>query len=131
MELVIKAVAGVLVCVVLGLIISKQSKEYTLLLTMAMCCVIGTFVFSYLQTIVVFIQKLRLIGVFSTDILNILLKSTGIVILSEITSLICADAGNAALGKMIQLLASVVILCLALPLFEQLIELLEDILSAI
>ena len=64
-------------------------------------------------------------------LIAILLKAVGIGILSEITCMICTDSGNAALGKVIQFLTSAVILWLCIPLFTQLIELIEGVLGAV
>ena len=49
----------------------------------------------------------------------------------EITSLICTDAGNAALGKSVQILATCGILWLSIPLFTSLIDLLNKILGEV
>jgi hypothetical protein len=43
--------------------------------------------------------------------------------------MVCADAGNASLGKVLQILASAVILWLSLPVFTALIELIQKILG--
>ena len=131
MEIVLKAAAGALISVVLGLVVTRHSKESALLLTVAVCCMITAAMLTYLSPALEFFQKLKLIGNLDSDILSILLKSTGIALLSEITSLICTDAGNAALGKVLQLLAAVVILWLSIPLLNRLIDLLENILVSV
>jgi hypothetical protein len=45
--------------------------------------------------------------------------------------MICSDAGNASLGKSVQLLGSSVVLYLALPVFRALIELVQGILEGV
>ena len=60
---------------------------------------------------------------------EILMKSTGIGIITEIANLVCKDAGNESMGKSMQLLGTAVILYLSLPLFQTLIELLQKILG--
>ena len=131
MDIILKAAAGALISVVLGLVLSKHSKESALLLTVAVCCMIAAATLSYLSPALDFFQKLKIIGNLDPDILSVLLKSTGIALLSEITGLICVDAGNAALGKVLQLLAAAVILWLSIPLLNRLIELLENILVSV
>jgi hypothetical protein len=54
------------------------------------------------------------------------MKYVGIVLLAEIIGHICTDAGNAALGKTVQLLATTAVLWLSLPLFSKLMELIEQ-----
>ena len=58
-----------------------------------------------------------------------MLKAVGIGVISEIAVLICQDSGNAALGKGLQLLATIVVLWLALPLMQGLLELVQKILG--
>lgn len=45
--------------------------------------------------------------------------------------MVCTDAGNASLGKAVQLLGTAVILWLSLPLFKALVELLQSILGEV
>lgn len=131
MENFLKASAVVLLSVVLGLILAKQNKDISLLLTMAVCCIVAVAALSYLHPVIDFFRKLMQIGQLDSELLTILLKAVGIGLLSEITVLICADSGNAALGKAIQILATAVILWLSLPLLDNLLELIEKILEAV
>lgn len=128
MSIFLKATAGVLMTVVLCLTLSKQTKDLSALLTMAVCCMVVTAAITYLEPVVGFFEKLQSIGNLDSDMLRILFKAVGMGLLAEITALICSDAGNAALGKALKLLASAVILWISIPLFNSLIELVEDIL---
>lgn len=131
MDVFLKTAAAVLVTVVLYLTVSKQGKDISVLITVAGCCFILFAVMSYLKPIVAFIEKLKTIGGLDSDLVHVLLKAVGIGLISEITGLICTDAGNASLGKTLQILSGAVILWISLPIFEQLLELLENILGAI
>lgn len=130
MELLLKSAVGALIATVLGLVLGKYSKESAILLSIAACCMIAVSVVRYLEPSLDFIEKLQTLGAMDYNILEILLKSTGIAILSEIVVLICNDAGNSALGKTLQLLATSVILWLSLPLLNTLITLIENILMS-
>ena len=61
--------------------------------------------------------------------IEILMKATGIGIVTEIANMVCKDAGNESMGKSMQLLGSAVILYLSMPLFQVLIDLLQKILG--
>ena len=115
--------AAVLLTVILVLALGRQGKEAGLLLTLAVCCMVCVLALSYLRPVVEFIHQLQSIGQLDSAMLEILLKAAGIGLIGEIASLICADAGNAALGKALQLLSAAVILWLAIPLLTQLTEL--------
>ena len=49
--------------------------------------------------------------------------------IGDVAGLICADAGNAAMGKGLQFMAVAVILWLSLPMMNALLELIEGILG--
>ena len=131
MDLFLKTAAIILLAVVLGLTLAKQEKDLSLLMVMTVCCVAATTAMHYLKEILTFLEKLADIGHLNSDILNILLKSVGIGLLAEISANICSDAGNASLGRVLQMVSSVVILWLSLPLFSELIKLAEEILGSI
>lgn len=131
MDIFIKAVAGVLIATVVTLILSKQGKDYSILLVICVCCMVTAVALGYLEEIVEFLQLLQEKGNLNGDLIAILLKAVGIGILSEITCMICTDSGNAAMGKVVQFLSSAVILWLCIPLFTQLIELVESVLGAV
>ena len=61
--------------------------------------------------------------------LEILFKCVGIGLLAEISVLVCNDMGNASMGKTLQILATVVILWLSLPMLNSLLELMGRILG--
>lgn len=131
MVIFIKAVAAVLAALILHLMLSKQSKDFSLLLTLGVCCMIATAALQYFEPVIDFFDNLQTIANLDPDMLRIILRAVGIGLLSEITGTICADSGNAALGKTLQILASSVILWISLPLFNGLFELIEGILLEI
>ena len=128
MDEFIKAVAGVLITLVLYLMVSRQSKDLAAIAAAVACIMLAASAIHYLRPIISFFEQLQSIGRFDSQCVSILLRCVGIGILSEITSLICTDAGNAALGKTLQLTAGIVVLWISLPLFTKLIELIEGLL---
>lgn len=131
MDTFLKAAGGVLITVVLGLALAKQGKDISLLLTIAVCAMVVAAAATYLEPVIDFFQRLEDVGKLDGGMLQTLVKIVGIGLLAEITGLICTDAGNASLGKSIQILASAVILWMSIPLLTALLELLEEILGAI
>lgn len=131
MDVFFKAVAGILIAVVLGLALNKQGKDMSVLLTIAVCCMVMAGAISYLSSVVGFFHRLQSIGNLDPGMLEILLKAVGIGLLAEIACLVCTDAGNAALGKSLQILAAAVVLWMSVPLFSGLLELVEQILGEV
>ena len=127
MDYFIKAVSAALLAVILGIVLSKQGKDAALLITLAACAMVLMLAASYLQPIVELMRKLQELGGVDKGLLEILMKILGIGLLGEITSMVCDDAGNAAVGKTVQLLTTAVILWLTIPMIEQLLDLLQRI----
>ena len=131
MDIFLKSTAGTVVAVILYLILGKQGKDISILLSVAVCCMLAAAAIACLEPVIDFVDRLKTISNLDSQMFILVLRSVGIGILAEITSLICNDAGNAAMGKSLQLLAGGVVLWLSLPLFTQLIDLIEDVLKAI
>ena len=131
MDIFLKTSAGVILALILMLTLSKQGKDISLLLTIIVCAMVAGLAITYLRPVVDFLSRLQTIGNLDSQMFSVLLKAVGIGLIAELVNLICSDAGNASLGKGLQLLSTAVILCLSIPLFDELIELLDTILGAI
>ena len=131
MDAVLKVIFGALITVILGLTLRQQGKDVALLLSIAVCCMVIAAGISYLSPVLDFIRQLQENTGIDPQFVRILLKSVGIGLIAEIAGLICTDAGNAALGKTIQILSTAVILWLALPLMGALLELVRKIMEEV
>ena len=131
MELLFKAVAGVLIAVVLYYTIPGERKELSLLLSISVSCMVSITAFSFLRPVVEFLEHLQKVGKLDNDMFVILTKAVGIGLVCEITTLICKDFGNGALGKAVHFLSVSATLWLALPIFQELLNLFETILAAL
>ena len=129
MTLFFQSCGLVILCVILILALNGHSKDMALLLAMAASCMAALAAMQYLEPVIRFIRELEELGGLDADSVTALLKVVGIGILSEIAALVCRDAGNASLGKTVQLLGSTVILALTVPLFSALLELIQKILG--
>lgn len=129
MTLFLRVCATVLIAVVLVLSLKSHNKEIGTVLALAACCISAIAALTYLQPVLAFLKTLETLGGLDDHMVEILLKVTGIGIITEISNLVCKDAGNESMGKGIQLLGSTVILYLSLPLFDALIKLIQKILG--
>lgn len=125
----IRFAAVVLIGLVLSLVVGRQSKDMSLLLTLAVCVLVCVGAMGFLEPVVEFLRQIRRMGELDSEAVSILLKSAGIGLLSELAGLLCADAGENALGKALQILSSAAILWLSLPLFQQVLTLIEGVLA--
>ncbi len=131
MELFWKAAAAAMITSVLTLVLSKQQKDISLMLSMAVCAMGIGILASFLEPVMAFLRQLRDLGDLNGDMLVTLLKAVGIGLVSEIAAMVCADAGNGSLGKTLQMVGSGAILWLSLPVFETLMNLIQKILGEV
>ena len=124
-----KAAGAVLIAVVLGLSLGKQEKDFAVLLTLAVCCMVMAIAVSYLEPVLDFLRELEALGDLQGDMLGILLKAVGIGLVAEIAGMVWIDAGNGSLGKQLQMLGSAAILYLSIPIFSALLSLIQEILG--
>lgn len=125
----LQACGAMLLAVILMLALSSSTKELGVLLSLAACCMAALVAMNYLKPVMDFLGTLETLGGLDGTMVATVMKVTGIGIIAEIACLVCTDAGNAALGKSIQLMGTGVILWLSVPLFQAFLELLQSILG--
>lgn len=130
MDIFWKTTAVTLIVLVLGIGLAKQEKDLSVLLTIAVCCMTGMVAISFLAPVFDLLYELKSIALVHDDLVAALIKIVGIALVSELVSEICANAGNSALGKSLQLAASAAILSLAVPIFRTVFSIIQDILGA-
>ena len=126
-----QAAAWVLIACILGMVISGQNKAMATLLSLAVIAGILTLAVQFLNPVFSFLNQLQSVGNMDQELTGILMKITGIALISEISGMVCKDAGNASLGKSLQFFASAVILWLSIPVFQRLLLMVEEILGGI
>lgn len=131
MDLFWKTAGAVLLAVVLVPALEKTEKDFSVLLTMAVCVMGALAVMSYLEPVLDLLWQLRELGDLAGQTLQILLKALGVGLVAEIAGMICRDAGNGALAKTLQILASAVILFLSVPLLNGFLSLIQEILGQV
>lgn len=131
MDLFWKSAAAVLITVVIALALGKWESNITLMLSVAACSMVGMIAVSFLEPVMDLFRQLSAMSGLGKNTLAILLKILGIGFVTEIVSLICTDSGNSSLGKIMTFLSSSVVLWLSIPIINQLVDILKQILGAI
>lgn len=129
MDIVFRCAGAVLISTVVVTVLNRQNKDMATVLQMAVCAMLLLTAVNCLSPVLDFLSELEELGGFEPGLVEVLIKITGIALITEIASLICADAGNASLGKGLQMVAAAVILYLAIPAFTSLLKLLRDLLE--
>lgn len=117
----LKLCGVVLCCIVLTNVFKNIKSEYSLFIR------IGITVFISILSLSVFVPVFEYVDEITkgTDIyiyLPSLIKILGIVIISEITTDICNDAGESSIASKVSLFARAEILLLTLPLIKELFK---------
>ncbi len=122
-----KDTAAILITVILGLFIGRTEKDISVLLSMAVCCMAAAAAISYLEPVLDLLHRMESLGDLQDGMLSILLKAVGIALAAELAGMVCQDAGNGSLAKVLQTLGSAAVLSLSIPVFTHFLSLLEDI----
>lgn len=129
MELYWKCVAVCLVAAVLGLALEKQEKQFTVLLGLGTVLLVMLAAMTFFGPVLDFLDQLENLGQLPGELPQVLLKAAGIGIVGEMAAMVCADSQNSGLGKVLNLLTTVVILRLSLPVFQAMLDLIREILG--
>lgn len=131
MNVFLKAGGCVIVALILWLCLNKNSKEMAVLLSLAVCAGVLIAAMTLLEPVINFLSEIQRIGNLDNSLVSVVLKAVGIGVISEICVLVCKDAGNESVGKVLQMMATAVILWMSIPVFEKLLTLLDEILGAV
>lgn len=131
MDSFLQITGAVLLTVIVCICLDGQARLFASMLVMLVCALVLISGMRYLRQILQFLKSLSEMTGLEEVILTPLFKSLGIGILSEITVRICTDAGFGSLGKAIQFVTNGLIVCISLPVFQALIELLQKMMEAI
>ena len=129
MEAFWKAVAVIILTVILGVTIGKAEKDISVVLSVAACCIILIVALQYLEDVIAFIWRLTSTASAHSPLTDTMLKITGVALITELTVLISSDAGNSSLGKAVEILGNAAILFLAIPLFETFLTMIQEMMG--
>ena len=113
---------------VLTLTVRKQTPELGLLLSLAGCAAATLLIVPWLSELFSLIRELGEKAGVESDMLEPMWKVVGIGILTQITASVCADAGQTALSKLVELGGGLLALCAAGPLLRAMLALVEELL---
>lgn len=122
MEQFIQAAVIGVVTVVLTSLLKKSSRELALLLTLAACVVIALLLLQLARPVVEFLSRLRELAGLDKTLMSPMLKTLGIGLMTQICATVCCDAGETAIGNLVEVCGGVLALYVALPLLEAVID---------
>lgn len=129
MDLFWKTLGAALVSGILTMVLDRQSRDYSIMVTVAACGMMAIVAGKFLSPVLDYLGKLETLGDLRSDMLLELLKIFGIGMSGEMAATVCIDAGNSSLGKGIRFLSNAAILYLSIPIYASLTGLLVQILG--
>lgn len=123
--------AAALIGLILVLVVGRQSRDLGMLLSLAVCVLLALGAMEFLEPVLDLLNELKRLGELDGGAVGILLRCAGIGIISELAGLLCADAGEGAMGKALQICANAAILWLSLPLLRQVLTMIGEVLAKV
>lgn len=129
MQLEIVKIIGVgLVALILIIILKQYKPEFTIYASIIAGAIILLMVMDKLYSIINLLSNIsQKVGI-GNEFLKIILKITGIAILTEFAVSICKDSGESAIASKIDLGGKIIIISISIPIITALLELVISIL---
>ena len=128
MEEIIKIVGIGLIALVIVLILKQYRPEYTIYVSIFAGVLILTLTMSKISGIINLLKSISDKTYINKQFLGILLKITGVAIITEFAVSICIDAGEKAIASKIEIGSKVIIIAMSIPIISSLLELIVEIL---
>ena len=101
----------------------KAKPDMAALLNLAACAMAA------MGALGLFAPVVSLLGDLDRGSLTLLLKAAGVGLTAEIAGAVCADAGCGSLAKAVRLLGTAAMLCLSVPMLEELMEFVQEMIG--
>ena len=128
MEDLVKIIGIGLIALVIVIILKQYRPEYTIYVSIISGILILFLAMEKLSGIINLLQSISDKTYINKQFLGILLKITGIAIVTEFAVSICADAGEKAIATKIELGSKIIIDSMSIPIISSLLELIIEIL---
>lgn len=128
MEELIKIIGIGLISLVIIIILKQYRPEYAIYVSIIAGVLILFLVMEKLSGIISLLKSISDKTYINKQFLGILLKITGIAIITEFAVSICADAGEKAIATKIEIGSKVIIIAISIPIISSLLELIIEIL---
>lgn len=123
-----KIIAICLVGAVLTLLLEKSHPELAILLALSVCAGLLLFGLSRLGTVLSALKQLAQAGGLSSDLLQPLVKTVGIALVTRTGAELCRDAKQGAMASVVEMAGAFCAIIVSLPLLGTVWELLRGML---
>lgn len=116
------AVFGIVLIVAFGGILATRASHGSLILSVAACCVVFAALIPNVTSVLEMIENLCDAANVSSQSLTVVFRGIGICLVTRLSSGICYDMGQKALGETVEYFGQISVLLLALPMVAEFVE---------
>ena len=125
---IIKIIGISLIAIIIAVIIKQYKPEFAVYLSIATGVIILLICTNYLANIINLIEILANKVNINTQFIKILIKITGIAILTEFAVSICKDSGETAIASKTEIGGKIIIISMSMPIIQALISTITKVL---
>jgi stage III sporulation protein AD len=128
MSEVVKIIGIGMIALIIIIIVKQYRPEFAIYISIISGILILLISLQKMGEIVILIQNISQKAGINGKFLSILLKITGIAILTEFAVSVCKDSGESAIASKIEMGSKVIIISMSVPIISSLLELMINIL---
>ena len=129
MDLMVKVAAGAITAAVLGVVLRKNTPELALLLALAAGLWMVALVADGLGAVVALMEELTSLAGLSEELLEPVVKTVALSILTRLTAEVCTSAGEGGVAAFVETAGTVLALVVALPLVRAVVLMMTEMLK--
>ena len=129
MDLMVKVAAGAITAAVLGVVLRKNTPELALLLALAAGLWMVALVADGLGAVVALMEELTSLAGLSEELLEPVVKTVALSILTCLTAEVCKSAGEGGVAAFVETAGTVLALVVALPLVRAVVLMMTEMLK--
>ena len=124
---IVKIIGVGLIALIISVIIKQYRPEFAMYVSIIAGTIILFLIIDKISGIITLLTNLSKKTGINSQYLNILLKITGIAILTEFAVSICKDSGESAIASKIDLGGKVIVISMSIPIISALLEIIIKI----
>lgn len=109
--------------------VKKTNPDFGMLVGICGCGAAAFLILELARPVIDFSADLVSVASMEDSLLSPLLKTVGVGLLTQISSAVCTDAGEAALAKLAELGGSILCVCVSLPLMSEVLKLIQEMIG--
>ena len=119
---IIKIIGVGLIALIIIIIVKKYRPEFTMYVSVAAGIIILLLVMDKLSAIINLLTNLANRTSINNEFIFLLIKITGIAILTEFASSVCKDSGETAIASKVDMGGKIIIIAMSIPIIASLLE---------